>query len=325
MKQNTTHSVLDRLQSLGDGVRLRLLRLVEGQELSVGEIAKVVQLPQSTVSRHLKTLVDGGWLVRRQEGTASLFCMVPDDLSRESRTLWAAVREQVDGASEDARRLRSVLAERRTDSQTFFGKVAGEWDEVRRGLFGGRFTAVSLLSLIRRDWVVADLGCGTGNAAELLAPVVERVVAVDFSEPMLGAAKQRLSGAANVEFVKGSVEATGLRDASVDAVVCVLVLHHLSEPVNALREMRRVLRNGRGGGVALVVDMVAHGREEYRRLMGHKHLGFSREGMLGMMREAGFVDGEYHELSGEPEAKGPGLFAAVGRVEIANRKEQIAN
>lgn len=317
MKSRRDTSLLTRLASLGEESRLRLLRLVETQELSVGEIAQVLQLPQSTVSRHLKTLTDAGWLERRAEGTASFFRLVPDDLSPEARTLWAAVRDQVgtpETLAEDARRLRSVLAERRTDSQAFFGRHAGEWDDLRAELFGGRFTSVALLSLIHRDWSIADLGCGTGNAAEFLAPFVERVYAVDQSGPMLAAARKRLEGASNVEFVEACVERTGLPDACVDAAVCVLVLHHLDDPGAALREMRRILRRERSGGKVLIVDMLAHQREEYRRLMGHKTLGFSREDMARLMGQAGFVDLLYHELPGEPDARGPGLFAATGRV-----------
>ncbi|GJQ28309.1 MAG: transcriptional regulator [Phycisphaerae bacterium] len=314
MKRTADISITDRLASLSDPVRLRLLRMVEGQELSVGEVARVLQLPQSTVSRHLKTLAAAGWVARRNEGTASLYRLVADELSPAARSIWAAVREQTPLARDDAQRLRAVLAERRTDSQAFFGKHAGEWDDLRQTLFGGRFTALSLLGLIRRDWIIADLGCGTGNAAELLAPHVARVLAVDLSIPMLQAARKRLAGVENVEFVNAPADRTGLPPHSVDACVCVLVLHHLDEPAKALREMRRLLRPDRGGGTVLVVDMAAHDRDEYRRLMGHKHLGFSKDAMLTMMHDAGLVDGVYHDLPPEPDGKGPGLFVATARL-----------
>lgn len=308
-------SLLIRLAELGEVVRLRVLRLVEAEELSVGEIAKVVQLPQSTVSRHLKVLLDGGWVTKRAEGTAAHYRLLQDDLPPTHRALWRTVREQMGSDAtleEDLRRLRGVLDERKTDSQAFFGRYSGQWDELRNELFGARFTPLALLSLLRRDWIVADLGCGTGNVAELLCPVVQRVVAVDLSGAMLDSAKRRLASVHNVDFLAAPIHATGLPAASIDVAACFLVLHHHAAPKLALGEMRRILRASRGGGMALVVDMVRHDRSEYRRMMGHEHLGFGRDEILPMMKDAGFDRVEYRELPAEPDAKGPGLFAAVG-------------
>jgi ArsR family transcriptional regulator len=317
-RKSDSISVTDLISALSEAIRLRVLRLLEAEELSVGEVAKVVQLPQSTISRHLKTLSEGGWLTKRSVGTATLYRLVLDDLSMGARQLWVAVRASMDTLpelSEDQRRLVSVLAERRLDSQAFFGRVAGEWDAVRTRLFGASFTAAGLLALLRPDWVVADLGCGTGNASELLAPHVERVIAVDQSEPMLEAAKRRLGGVANLQFAVGDLDRLPLKDRSVDAAVCVLVLHHIESPIDAIREMRRVLRSDRAGGVALVIDMIEHDREDYRHTMGHTHLGFSESVMRSMFREVGFEnEARFAILPSDPEGKGPGLFAASVRV-----------
>lgn len=314
---NNTRTIPDLLGDLADPVRVRLMRLLTREELAVGEIAKVVQLPQSTVSRHLKVLADGGWLSRRTEGTASLFAARVSELAPALRALWETVEAHLKpGAehAEDDRRLPAVLAERRLDSQAYFGRLAGAWDDVRTSLFGTSFTPYALLGLVRSDWVVADLGCGTGNGSECLSPYVERVIAVDSSLPMLDAARKRLVGRPNVEFRAGNLESLPLADGSVDAAVCMLVLHHLPEPEAAVREMARVLRPERGG-VALVVDMVPHTREEYRASMGHRHLGFSRERVGEMFAAAGLSKPRVLDLPGDPEGKGPGLFVAVGRVE----------
>lgn len=310
-------AVTDRLSALAETIRLRILRVLEVQELSVGEVSSVVQLPQSTVSRHLKLLSDGGWLARRTEGTATFYRLTLDDLPIESRALWIAVRDQLGQSAElaeDSRRVQSVLAERRTDSQTFFGRVAGEWDDLRTQLFGDRFTQAGLLSLVNPTWSVADLGCGTGNASELLAPYVRKVIAVDQSEAMLGAARKRMTGHSNVEFVAGSLDKLPLPDRSVDAAVCVLVLHHLDRPGAALSEMHRILRSDHGGGCGLVIDMLEHDRSEYRHAMGHKHMGFPKGTVTGMLKDAGFDLVTHRELPGDPDGKGPGLFVAVGRL-----------
>lgn len=311
---------MQRLNALTDAVRLRVLRLLEREELAVGEVAKILQMPQSTVSRHLKVLAEGGWLVKRPAGTATLYRLVLDELGTEERALWLAVREQIGVSPEldgDDRRLRDVMAARRTDSMSFFGRVAGEWDAYRHELFGERFTELALLNLIDARWSVADLGCGTGNVAELLAPVVAKVIAVDQSQPMLDAAGRRLEGsptASRVDLREGSLEALPIDDGEVDAVCCSLVLHHVDDPAAAVREMRRVLRSDRGGGVALVIDMVEHARAEYRHTMGHRHLGFGPESVRELMKDAGFDDPRLVYLPGDPNARGPGLFAASARL-----------
>lgn len=319
MKQPTfSITITERLADLSELIRLRLLRLLEQEELSVGEIAKVVQVPQSTVSRHLKLLADGGWVVRRAVGTATYYRVIVDDLPEALRDVWVTVRGHMgEGAelAEDLRRLNAVLAERRDDSVAFFGQLAGKWDDLRRSLFGNAFTAESLLALVPGHWTVADLGCGTGNGSECIAPYVKKIIAVDQSEPMLKAARKRLAGFKNVEWRLGTLEEIPIEDREVDAAMCLLVLHHVEDPVVALGNMRRILRSDRGGGAAVIVDMIEHDRAEYRHDLGHRHLGFSEGRMTGLMREAGFGSVRFRELPSDPEGKGPGLFVATGVVE----------
>ncbi|HVZ93304.1 MAG TPA: metalloregulator ArsR/SmtB family transcription factor [Phycisphaerales bacterium] len=305
--------IIELLAALGEPVRLRLCRLLESQELIVGEVARVVQLPQSTVSRHLKVLTDAGLLVKRAEGTATLYRLVLDELSPGVRAIWIAVRDQLHDRAqfeEDSRRLESVLAERRTDSLSYFGRVAGEWDSVRSEMFGRDFTAAALLGLLPREWRVADVGCGTGNAAELLAPHVREVLAIDQSGPMLDAAKKRLAKHKNVRFEQGPVESLPLEDESVDAAVCLLVLHHVADPAGAVKELARVVRKN---GVVLVVDMFEHDRPEFRRTMGHQHMGFSEAAIDSHFRGAGLGGRSISKLQSDPNSKGPSLFLAMGR------------
>lgn len=158
-------------QLVGDPVRLRVVRLLEREELGVGELARILQLPQSTVSRHLKVLLDAGWVHRRHQGTAGLHRVDLASIDETAKALWSIAKRQVDAAhaaSDDAR-LAGALADRRTDSRTFFGRVGGEWNALRRELFGNSFAHEAMLSLLDPAWTVADLGCGTGDVAELLA------------------------------------------------------------------------------------------------------------------------------------------------------------
>jgi len=312
MKTAPAIPLLDLLAALSDPTRLRLLRVLDANELSVGELGKALQLPQSTVSRHLKVLLDAGWVARRSEGTAGLFSM--GELVSDARELWKTIRvnavEQSEAREDDAR-VRAVMAERKTDSLSFFGRYSDQWDAMRAELFGPRFTGVAMLALLNRQWRVADFGAGTGIATHAIAPFVHRVDAVEQSEAMLAVARERMGAAGlnNVMFHQAPVEATPIDAAVMDAAVAVLVLHHVDEPADAMREMTRVLARG---GTALIVDMVAHNREDYKRTMGHKHLGFSRDEMNLLMERAGLRDVRYVELPVEPMAKGPGLFVCVG-------------
>jgi len=311
----------DSLSQLSDPIRLRMVRALCTHELSVGELIRVIQIPQSSGSRHLKLLAEGGWVVRRSVGPATFFRVVLEDLPATMRGIWLAVRDELDGLADaqgDDQRMRSVLSERMTDSGAFFGKHAGEWDGVRNDMFGRHFTDRALLSLIDPRWRVVDLGCGTGNCTELLAPWVERVVAIDRSPEMLEGARARLENASigsdHIDFVVGDLSNVPLSAGSVDAAVCMLVIHHIDEPVEALREVRRVLTSERGGGVLLLVDMCEHTNDEFRRGMGHKHLGFSNQTVIGMMGEAGFGSIRVNTLRPDVNSSGPPLFAAVARV-----------
>jgi SAM-dependent methyltransferase/DNA-binding HxlR family transcriptional regulator len=320
-RQTAQISPAECLNQLSDPIRLRMMRVLCQHELAVGELIRVIQIPQSSGSRHLKVLSEGGWVVRRSVGPATYYRVVLDELPMAMRGIWVAVRDELDedaDAAGDDLRVKSVLSERATDSSSFFGRMAGQWDEVRGELFGQHFTDQALLGLLNPAWRVADLGCGTGNCTELLSGWVERVDAIDQSQEMLQGAKARLDNAGiendHITFLEGELTDLPLKDGSVDAAVCMLVAHHLENPIEAIREMRRVVTNERGGGVVLIVDMCAHTNEDYRRAMGHVHLGFSDHEISEMLDEAGFRRVTVNPLRPDVNSSGPPLFAAVAWV-----------
>jgi ArsR family transcriptional regulator len=307
-----TAAIFDTLSALADATRARLLLALDRHELTVGELCAVTQLPQSTVSRHLRILNDQGWVTSRADGTSRQY-RAASTLDAADRRLWQVVKEQLAAgrqAAQDAERLRGVLARRRTASREFFATAAGQWDALRSELFGRTAGLAALPGLLDEGWTVGDLGAGTGELAASLAPFVARVIAVDASRSMLAAARRRLDGHDNVECRAGELEALPLADGELDAAVLFLVLHHVVEPPRALAEVHRVLRPG---GRVLIVDMTPHEHEEYRDRMGHLWLGFSPGTLGGWLEEAGLDGFRYHTLPADPEAKGPILFAATGR------------
>ncbi|QSQ20728.1 metalloregulator ArsR/SmtB family transcription factor [Pyxidicoccus parkwayensis] len=303
-------AILGWMTSLADPTRVRLLRLVERHELTVVELCTVLQLPQSTVSRHLKVLADDGWVEWRPEGTSRLYHMA-DGLPPAAKRLWTLTREQMSqalAAEQDDQRLAPVLAERQSRSQAFFSTAAGKWDKLRRELFGERFDVLGLLALFDSTWRVGDLGCGTGQTSEMLAPYVRKVIAVESSAAMFKAAKTRLGDLDNVELHRGDLHALPVDDGTLDVALLHLVLHHVAEPPAVLAEAARALVPG---GRILLIDMQRHERREYQQQMGHVWLGFEPEQLTGWLKDAGFTDVRVHPLPAEPAAKGPALLSAV--------------
>jgi ArsR family transcriptional regulator len=317
--------IFDDLVALGDAIRCRVLLLLDGRELTVAEICSVLQTPQSTVSRHLKALSEGGWVASRPEGTSRLYRLARSERDSSAKRLWQVVRDQIASTAavrEDARRLDRVLALRRTRSQEFFRSAAGRWDRLRDELFGKRFQAAALLNLLDERLVVGDLGCGGGQVAETLAPWVRCVIAVDGSAAMLQAARKRLHGVGNVDLRQGRLEALPIDDDELDVAMIVLALHHTPEPAAVVTEAARVLKPG---GRLAVIDMAPHDREAYRQQMGHVWLGFSEPQMFEYFAGAGLGATRLQVLAADPDAQGPTLFAASARKpELDGRAVAIA-
>ena len=303
-------SLLGWMASLADATRLRLLRLVERHELAVSDLCDVLQLPQSTVSRHLKLLGDEGWTVNRRRGTTNLYRMVLDELEPAQRQMWLLTREQTEGwaaIEQDKLRVTERLRHRKGSAQDFFADAANQWDKLREQVYGPTFGMHALLALLPNDWIIADLGCGTGTLTLELARHVKQVIGVDNTPAMLEAAHARIADTNNIDLREGAIESLPIDDQACDAALMVLVLSYLHEVSPALNEMWRIIKPG---GKAVIVDVMRHDRDDFRREMGQHSMGFDHDEVCTLLEEAGFTSPQCTPIPPHPDAKGPALLLA---------------
>ena len=310
-----TRNLLPSLEIVTDPARARLLLLIDAQELTVSELVAITRLPQPTVSRHLRKLAESGWATAHAESTNRWYRINGAGLGEHLTQLWGALKAGLSELHEirrDAERLARILTDRRKRSREFFSTSAARWDRLRSELFGSRCTALALAAWLDPDWVVGDLGCGTGEVTMTIAPFVNRIVAVDAAPEMIEAARVRAGDCSNIEFQVGELEALPIPRATLDAAVISLVLHHVADPLKVLQEARRALKPD---SPLAIIDMVPHNRESYREEMGHLWLGFSRSDLAGLLRAAGFKTNRssYQLIPVDHDAAGPGLFVAVAR------------
>ncbi len=287
------------LRVLGDGTRLRILALLEREELSVGELSRALGLAQSRVSNHLRVLREAQLLRERRVGPASFLAFEPDrEDAAESEAalaghLWPALRRELAAAREhaqDLERLGAVLAERRTRSAEFFDRVAGRWDTIGTDFATGQARQRLIAGLLPAAWVVGDLGCGTGYLARALVGLAGRIVCVDRSEGMLEEARRQLEPlppGVELDLRHGELDALPLADRELDAALCGMVLHHLADRRPFLAEARRVLRPG---GTLCVLELFPHREEWLHEAQGDLHLGLDPRAVTDDLARAGFED-----------------------------------
>lgn len=302
-------------RTLGDPTRVRILALLEREELAVHELMEALGMAQSRVSRHLGILRDAGLLRDRREGTFALY-----RFERPAPGPWAegwalASRALAADPVSDRDRvaLGRVLEARAARSRSFFEAVGPEWDALRKVWNDDALRARALARVLPRDLVVADVGTGTGTLALELAAAGMRVIAIDHSKAMLEATRRKLeeAGTSGVELRHGEAEALPLADGEVDAAFAHLVLQYLPAPGRALAELARVVRPG---GAVVVVDFVRHDREWMRQELGVVWMGFEPDEVAGWLADAG-LEHVRVEVQAPPARGGdlPATFIADAR------------
>jgi len=302
-------------RTLSDPTRVRVLALLEQQELAVQELMDVLGMAQSRVSRHLAILREAGLLQDRREGTY-VFYRYSAPRDGPWHDAWELVRRELQADPlhlGDSAALERVLRARATRTRSFFDAVGPEWDALRKVFNDDALRARAVAHLVPSGLRVADIGTGTGILAVELARLGLRVVAIDHSARMLEAAAAKLEaeGISGVELRHGEAGALPLERGAVDATFAHMVLHYLPSPADAIREMARVVAPG---GRVVVVDFVRHEHEWMRQELGVTWLGFGADELADWFREAGLEDFRCETRPGDTASRDlPATFIASAR------------
>jgi ubiquinone/menaquinone biosynthesis C-methylase UbiE len=317
-----TVDVLHRVfKTLTDPTRLRILALLEGEELAVQDLVQALGIAQSTVSRHLAILKDAGLIRDRRSATFTFYSYEPAE-DGEWADAWRMARRALRNdptAARDARALQALLRARTVRNQSWFDRIAPEWDSLREVFQDSLQRARAITRLLPQRMKVCEIGTGTGVLATELAHAGVDVIAVDHAPRMLEAARAKLaeSGVDNVEFRLGDATALPLADGEVDAAMAHMVLHYLPRPLDAICEMVRVVRPG---GRVVLVDFDRHELEWMRRDLGVYWQGFERDQIRDWLEKAGLEDVVIESQPDAEVAKDlPLTFIACGRRSPAER------
>ncbi|MDD4731224.1 MAG: metalloregulator ArsR/SmtB family transcription factor [Desulfovibrio sp.] len=273
-------------KALSDETRVRLVHLLMRHELNVGEIVRALDMGQSRVSRHLKILLDAGLLDVRRDGLWAFYSAVEKGHARAFMDGAAQMFPDEPQLLDDLERAEAILHERVVSTREFFDTVAPEWERLSRDMLGSLHLPEKLSERVGRCSVAADLGCGPGDLLQRLADHCREVIGVDNSPRMLDMARTRFQGREDVSLRIGELTHLPLRDEEAEVVVISLVLHHLSDPAQAVAEACRVLRPG---GRLVLAEFDRHGVEEMRDAYGDLRLGIDRGELRRWMEAAGFA------------------------------------
>jgi SAM-dependent methyltransferase len=291
---------------LGDEARLRLLRVLASERFNVTELTGILGLAQSGVSRHLRLLREGGFVVEEKDAGFTYYRLA-ETMAASPRALWQALSEQFEqvvdepSVKADEARRQEVLRLRKEN----FDNHGADTRDSRQLVPGRSWAAWSrALGLLMPAVRVADLGCGEGYLTIEASRWASSVVAVDRSETVLERARAlgRRRRATNVTWRRGELEKLPIADASVDVSLLSQALHHAADPARAVEEAARITTSG---GRVLILDLRQHQEEWVRSKLGDRSLGFGEAQLRKLLLSAGLKDpkvGVGSQKAGDPFA-----------------------
>jgi ubiquinone/menaquinone biosynthesis C-methylase UbiE/biotin operon repressor len=299
-------SILKTLKLISDPSRLRLLLLLDREELSVAELQEILSMGQSRISTHLSQLKAAGIVEDRKQGKNSLYRL----RDRQLIDLLHSAASEIPEAKNDARALQLALEKRLDKVRGYFDELAGKFG---RDYVPGRSwkgLAETLLQLMP-PLAIADLGAGEGTFSQLLAQRAQHVIAVDNSAKMVefGSRLARENGIANLEYRLGDLESPPIEDATIDLAFFSQSLHHALHPERAVAAAARLLKPG---GRIVILDLKKHGFEQARDLYADTWLGFSEVELRGFLESAGFTGVQSWVVDREAQSPGLETILAMG-------------
>jgi ubiquinone/menaquinone biosynthesis C-methylase UbiE/DNA-binding HxlR family transcriptional regulator len=298
------------LRLLGDEGRLRILRLLSREELSVAELQEILGMGQSRISMQLSQLKQAGFVELRKAGQKSLYWLTAPPGAKELLEQALRHSDDLSGIEQDDRGLRLALQKRKDQLRGYFDELAGRFG--RHYVPGRSWKGMAEMILrLLPPLVIADLGAGEGTVSLLLAQRARRVIAVDNSERMVEYASDvaRRHGVENLECRLGDLEELPMADGEADVALFHQSLHHALHPAKAVAEAYRVLKPG---GRILIVDLHRHGFEQARELYADVWLGFGQPELLEWIEKAGFSNPDITLVHREEDAPHFETVLAVG-------------
>ncbi len=292
-------STLNFLRTLSDPTRVRLMNLLQSEELSVAEIQEILGMGQSRISTHLAQLKRAGLVQDRRVGKNIYYSWSQAGPIKEPelRSLIGLAVTDMPEAISDRSSLQHVIAKRKNRTREYFNKLAGKFG--RSYCPGRSWQALAYVFLTTMPAVdVADLGAGEGSLSQILAKRARKVIAVDLSERMVEVGTQlaRELGFNNLEYRLGDLEEPPIADSSIDLAIFSQALHHANSPQKAIAAAGKILRPG---GRIVILDLLAHGFEQARELYADLWLGFNEVELVHLLDQAGFRENEVEVVSKE--------------------------
>ncbi len=287
-------------KALSDETRLRLMHVLGLYELSVNELVSILEMGQSRISRHLKILAEAGLVTFRRDGLWVFYAAVDQGEGRHFLRAVTPFLTADMNMRADADMAARIIEERARKTRQFFNTIADHWDTLNGEVLGGFDLAGAVAEAMPAGCGTAvDLGCGTGLVLERMRGRADLVIGVDGSPRMLELSRRRLAeDSAGVSLRIGELDHLPLRDGEADFACINMVLHHLSDPQAALREIRRVVRPG---GLLFAADFDRHTQERMRTDYGDRWLGFDRAALHALLEGAGFVPLSFRRCPVEQE------------------------